>query len=374
MAVPRAVRKLKFGQRESSRGSIDRKEVSINAIRTSLRSSTPKALAQSKFQFASRAGYTIGLAGDVMIGRTVNDILSTAPPKYIWGDLLSLLHSSDFNLVNLEAALTHNVHTLPKRFNFKSDPRNVQALLEGAIHAVNLANNHVLDYSEEGLVETLETLNKAHIQHVGAGKNSIEAMAPAIFQCRDLKIGVIGCTDNEETWQASALRSGTFYLEVGDLDTIREPILNLRSQVDLMILSIHWGPNMMERPTDEFKEFAHKLIDAGVDIIHGHSAHLFQGVEVYNRKLILYDTGDFVDDYAVDPLLRNDRSFYFQVEVDKDGIRSLRMTPVVISNFQVNKAKGTEAQEINQRMQHLSKELLTPLQFDKDQLFLDIKK
>jgi poly-gamma-glutamate capsule biosynthesis protein CapA/YwtB (metallophosphatase superfamily) len=134
------------------------------------------------------------------------------------------------------------------------------------------------------LIETLETLDRAQIQHVGAGINAIAAAAPVIIKRRGIKVGILGCTDNEPTWKASEAHPGIVYLDVGDLDTIRDAILQLRPQVDLLILSMHWGPNMRERPSADFRAFAHQLI--------------------------LYDTGDFVDDYAIDPFLRNDRSFF----------------------------------------------------------------
>ena len=92
---------------------------------------------------------TIGLAGDVMIGRLVDEYLYKAEPSYIWGDFLPILKSTDINLINLEAALTNETKKVAKVFNFKSDPTHVASLLEGPIHIVNLANNHVLDYGEK---------------------------------------------------------------------------------------------------------------------------------------------------------------------------------------------------------------------------------
>lgn len=312
-------------------------------------------------QHPKKTSVCIGLAGDTMIGRLVNSYLEKTPPASIWGDLLPLLKSSDLNLINLEAALTHSTNIVHKAFNFKSDPKNVQSLLEGAIDVVNLANNHVLDFSEEGLLETLETLDQANIKHVGAGRNIQEASAPIIITRHGIRIGILGCTDNEPSWIATGNRPGIRYLDVGDLGSIQANITALRPQVDLLILSIHWGPNMRERPSSQFVAFAHELIDLGVDLIHGHSAHIFQGIEVYKKKLILYDTGDFVDDYYVDPRLRNDRSFFFIIEANKQGLRSLRLVPTLISSFQVNKAIGQEAEQTLQRMQELSQEFHTSL-------------
>lgn len=300
---------------------------------------------------------TIGFGGDVMIGRLVNEHLAYVPPSYIWGDLLPLLKTTDLNIVNLEAALTTCNKEVPKVFNFKSDPKNVRVLSEGRIDLVNLANNHVLDYSEEGLIETLNVLDEAGILHVGAGKNIHEAAKAVILERKGVRIGILGCTDNEPTWLAAETRPGTRYIAIGDIQALKNDIDTLRAQVDILIVSIHWGPNMRERPAKGFVQFAHALIDNGVDIIHGHSAHIFQGVETYRNGVILYDTGDFVDDYYVDPRLRNDRSFFFLVEVSKKGYCSFRLVPVLISNFQVNHAPPEDAQESLRRMQVLSAEL-----------------
>lgn len=299
----------------------------------------------------------IGIAGDVMIGRLVNECLAREEPAYIWGDTLPLIKSNDLNLVNLEAALTLCTDAVPKTFNFKSDPKNVAVLSEGAIDVVNLANNHVLDYGLKGFLDTLDTLDAAGIQHVGAGKNLAEARRPVTLTKKGINIGILGYTDNEPSWKASDKHPGTRYISVGDLETVVEDIRKIRGSVDLVIVTIHWGPNMRERPSKHFIQFAHQLIHHGVDIIHGHSAHIFQGVEIYQGKLILYDTGDFVDDYYVDPFLRNDRSFFFQIEANKQGALSLKLTPVLISNFQVNLATGKDATETLERMRNLSADL-----------------
>ena len=300
----------------------------------------------------------ISLAGDTMIGRLVNEYLDNAPPEHIWGNMLPLLKQCDYNIINLEAAITRSEKIVPKVFNFKADPEKVQSLLAGSINLVNLANNHVLDYAEEGLLETLEVLDRHGIKRVGAGKNIQEARCAAVVDVKGLTVGVLGCTDNEPGWKAGPKKPGTNYVEVGDLTTLKEDIAAVRDRVDLLILSIHWGPNMVERPSKEFRAFAHALIDAGVDVIHGHSAHIFQGVEVYKERLILYDTGDFVDDYWVDPLLRNDRGFLFLLEI-ANGSLSVRLVPTLIRHFQAIHAPKDEAESTIARMRMLSKEFRT---------------
>lgn len=319
----------------------------------------------------NRSNIQIGLTGDVMIGRLVNENLDYKDSHYLWGDVLPLLLKNDLNIMNLEAALTFSKKIVPKVFNFKADPQKVQVLIDANVDLVNIANNHILDFSEEGLLETLVTLDRVGILHVGAGKTIEEARKPAIIVRKEIKVGVIGYTDNESSWLAGPKKAGTNYIKIGDLKAVKEDLAHLRKNVDILIVTIHWGPNMLERPSQRFIEFAHFLIENGADIIHGHSAHIFQGVEKYKKGIILYDTGDFVDDYAVDPFLRNDRSFLFQLEVNKQRLLKLRLFPVLISNFQVNKAKNKDAEDTKERMKKLSSEFGTHFREEEGCLVLD---
>ncbi|NGX41926.1 MAG: putative polyglutamine synthesis accessory protein [Chlamydiae bacterium] len=312
----------------------------------------------------------IGLTGDVMIGRLVEERLSFVAPEYIWGDTLPTLRATDMNLINLEAALTISERAVFKTFNFKAKPERVEALVLASVDVANLANNHCLDYAEEGLLETLDVLDKAKIKHIGGGRSAEEAIKPVLMDVEGVKIGILGCTDNEPTWEATPQSPGTNYIEISDhyAEKVAEEVRKLRDQVDILILTIHWGPNMRERPSTHFKNFAHRLIDCGVDIFHGHSAHIFQGVEIYNGKVIFYDTGDFVDDYYVDPFLRNDRSFFYLVECTKEGILGIRLVPTLIGNCQVNLSTGIEKEETMERMTLLSRELNTELTEEEDAL------
>lgn len=312
---------------------------------------------------------TLAFVGDIMIGRTMNEPLRSG--MSIWGDVMSVLLSADFRIGNLEAALTKSNVVVPKVFNFKSDPEHVACLQ--SFDVLNLANNHVLDYSVDGLIDTLNTLDDAGIMHVGAGRTLAAAKKTASFQKKGIRCVVMGCTDNEPGWLAGKEKPGTHYVEVGD-QRLFEDIKRAKKEGDTLILTIHWGPNMREWPTREFIAYAHQLIDAGVDILHGHSAHNFQGVEIYRDKLIMYDTGDFVDDYMVDPYLRNDRTFIFLVEVSKAAVCSLRMIPVRISDLQVNLAKGADAEETIERMIRLSTPFHTSFEAGKNELVVRLGK
>ena len=307
---------------------------------------------------------TIGFAGDVMIGREVDAIISRTDYWYIWGDVLPILRDTDINIINLETTLTSSDKDVFKTFNFKAAPDRIKSLKEAGITITNLANNHILDFSEEGLIETIQMLNSAGILYTGAGINDIEAAKPAIVIKNNTAVGVIGFTDNEPGWNAGVSSCGINYIDISESNDRCKTLLHieqLRKETDIAIVSIHWGPNMCEEPSPEFIAFAHEIIDAGADIIHGHSAHNFQGIEIYNGKIILYDTGDFVDDYRVDPWLRNDHSFFFWVEVANQHVTKLRLIPVLISGCSVNLAKGEDYKWSIQRMQQLSARFGTTL-------------
>lgn len=294
--------------------------------------------------------FTLALIGDVMLGRGVNEYIGRRDPALFWGDVLPVLNDSDAVIANLECAIT--AHHEPwkntyKFFHFGANPDAIDVLKAANIQCVNLANNHILDFDYTGLHDTLHHLDQVGIHHTGAGRNINEARQPAVFEAGGRRIAVIGMTDNEPPFAASEQRGGTLHTNfrqvpaaIEQLDAALEKVK--ANPVDFIVLSLHWGPNMVEYPPDEFQQFAHEAIDRGVDIIHGHSAHVFQAVEIYNGGAILYDTGDFLDDYTVNPDLRNDWSFVFLVEVDAASVSRLRLIPVKLSYAEVNHARGDD--------------------------------
>lgn len=322
---------------------------------------------------------TLAFIGDVMLGRGVNDEISLHEPEYFWGDTLPVLRSADAVIANLECAITEHEtewqETL-KAFYFRADPKAIDVLKTANIQYASLANNHSLDFEEEGLLDTLKYLDDAGIKHAGAGKNLAEAREPAILEVSGIKVGVVSLTDNEPTFAANG-EPGTNYLAINDdpprLQYINEEVTIAKSMgADFIIVSLHWGPNMVISPPVRFRKFAQAAVDSGANIIHGHSAHIFQGVQVYKNNLIMYDTGDFLDDYAVDPLLRNDWSFIFLVELNREGIQRLKMIPVRLSYAQVNLAKGDEFEAIRQRMQLLCGEFRTKVESTDDGLEITV--
>ena len=152
--------------------------------------------------------------------------------------------------------------------------------------------------------------------------------------------------DHPADWTATPGAPGINYIPIslaaGDFAAVQQVLAAARQQADVVICALHWGPNMRARPTPAFREFAHAVLAAGADIVWGTSAHVVQGIEIRQGRLILYDTGDFVDDYVVDPDLRNDLSAVFLVHLRPPTIVGLELVPVAIGNRRVKLASGAD--------------------------------
>jgi poly-gamma-glutamate synthesis protein (capsule biosynthesis protein) len=319
---------------------------------------------------------TLAFTGDVMLGRYVNEQLKHITPAEMWDDLLPQLAQADLRIVNLECALT--LHAVKwarseKMFHFRADPDAVRVLLAADIDACALANNHILDYEERGLRDTLRVLRASGIRYAGAGADAAEAAAPAMLDANGSRVALLSFTDNQPDFAAAAEHPGTNYLEVSldeeTLARIADSIAQAREQgADLVVFSNHWGPNFVERPKAEFRNFARRVIELGADIYYGHSAHICQGIEIHQGKPILYDTGNFIDDYAVHPLLRNDRSCLFKVMFEQRRLSRIELLPVSLDVGYVALARGKEFEAICARMEMLCAEFGTELVRGDDRL------
>jgi poly-gamma-glutamate synthesis protein (capsule biosynthesis protein) len=295
--------------------------------------------------------------------------LPSSVPESFWGDVLPVLRAADAVVANLECAITASPEPwdrTAKVFHFRARPEAVAVLRAANVRCVSLANNHTLDYRETGLLETLSNLEAAGIRAVGAGPDLDTARAITVIDAGGVRLGVAAFTDNEPPFAAGPTRPGTSYLDIGGDPQAPQLVAHAVSAVrdagaDLVVLSLHWGPNMVVSPPPRFRDFARAAIDGGVDLVFGHSAHVFQGLEVYGQRPILYDTGDFLDDYAIDAKLRNDWSFLFLLDVEDARMQKLRLRPVRLTYAEVNFAAGDELDAIRTRMRVLCREFDTRL-------------
>lgn len=305
--------------------------------------------------------------GDVMLGRVVNATLKTEPPEYPWGDTLPIFRSGDVRLCNLECVVSDRGRPwsrTPKVFHFRSDAKNVAVLQQARIDVVSVANNHTLDFETEALLDMLRLLDLAGIRHAGAGANLAEASRAAHVQVNGTRIGVLAFTNNEREWAAGEQQPGLLYVPMRVADRRAKELCELvqqtKSKVDFLIVSAHWGPNWGYAPPAEHGPFARALIDAGADLIFGHSGHVFRGIEFYQQRPIVYCAGNFIDDYAVDDVERNDHSFIFVAGIENCHVRTLKLYPTVIRDCQARLATGPERDQIVHTMQHLCAQFHTP--------------
>jgi poly-gamma-glutamate capsule biosynthesis protein CapA/YwtB (metallophosphatase superfamily) len=297
------------------------------------------------------------LAGDVMLGRLVNQALRAWPPESPWGDTLSLFRQADWSFCNLECVISDHVPSrLPdKAFHFRSDSKNVAVLQAAGIDAVAIANNHCLDFGVEAMLDMIAALDAKGIGHTGAGANLQQAMSPAVSTAKDgTSIGVLGCTDNQPDWAAGTDKPGVWFVPIALEDSRTQELLErvrlLRKITDLTCVSLHWGSNWGRTPEPGHRELACALVDAGADVVFGHSCHVFRGVEVRKGSLIVYSAGNFIDDYAIDPYERNDESFLFSVEANPRALVRLELVPTLISECSAMLAQDLESTRILRQM------------------------
>ena len=325
----------------------------------------------------------IGLTGDVMLGRKVDERQLSRSADAVWGNIRDRLRGLDGLFINLECCLSTRGERWTRThrpFHFRADPEwAIPALDAAGVDCCTLANNHLLDFGTVALKDTIDHLDGADIIHVGAGENIEAALEPARVSINGFDVAVVSLTDNTPEYAADEDSPGIarveFDVENDRTRNIVEEALSRATEgdTDLLVASLHWGPNMVEEPSAEFEAFGRWLVDQGVDLIHGHSAHVFQGIEVYDGVPILYDTGDFVDDYAIDHDLRNDRSFLFEVRADADaGAMELRLLPTEIDDCCVHEAGLEVARWCRERMRELSNPFGTEFEQDGTELVLSL--
>jgi poly-gamma-glutamate capsule biosynthesis protein CapA/YwtB (metallophosphatase superfamily) len=303
----------------------------------------------------------LAFIGDLMLGRGVSRQLRHKPPEWFLGDVLPLLRSCDAVIANLECPITDGREARRfgwKFFHFRADPAAIRILQCANVRFVCLANNHTLDFGPRGLTDTIAALDAAGIHHAGAGRNAAEAAAPVILPMPAAKVGLMAATDGMPAFAAGPARPGSHVMEFTQapdaVDWVARSVRSLRDAgADLIVLSLHWGPNLRRRPSRWFRAFAQAAIDAGVDVLHGHSAHVVQAIERHGRGVILYDTGNFIDDYWKFPFRKTTWSFVFLFEVEAGALRRLQLVPVRIHHSPLGLATGATFDAINAHMKEL---------------------
>lgn len=334
---------------------------------------------------APRAAVELFLAGDVMLGRGIDQIQAhpgdprlyepevdsalryvelaerahgpiprRVAPSYVWGDALEALERArpDARIVNLETAITTSATPLPKGINYKMHPANVACLEAVAVDACTLANNHVLDWGEPGLLDTLAALERAAIRSAGAGRDLAGAGAPAVIglagKGRVLVLAFASTTSGvPHDWAAADGRPGVNLLpdlSPATVTAIPARVRAMKEPGDVVVASIHWGGNWGYQVPRAQVELAHALIEeAGIDIVHGHSSHHAKAIEVHRGRPILYGCGDFLTDYEGIPgyeAFRDDLTVMYlpTLEAGSGRLLELRLEVFRLRRFRLERA------------------------------------
>lgn len=331
------------------------------------------------------------LCGDVMLGRGVDQILPNAGdprlnepfmhdarayvdlaekasgevPRPVdfgwpWGEALPVLDAlePDVRIVNLETCITRSAEfDAGKSVHYRMSPGNIESLTVARPDVCALANNHVLDFGRSGLSETLEVLSDVGVQSAGAGRDQAAAARPAVVQTgaghRVVVFSVATTSSGVPSgWQAGRHSPGIAVARLHGSPAasfVAEVNAAKRSGGDVVVVSIHWGSNWGYDVPAEQVEFAHRLVDAGADVVHGHSSHHPRPVEVYRGKLILYGCGDFINDYegiSGYQQYRDDLRLVYlaALDVDSGALTDLRMVPMRARQMRLELATDADAE------------------------------
>jgi poly-gamma-glutamate capsule biosynthesis protein CapA/YwtB (metallophosphatase superfamily) len=346
---------------------------------------------------------TVFLCGDVMTGRGVDQILPhpgdptlsehvvTDARAYVrlaeaasgpvprpaayswpWGDALSLLDEAapDARVINLETTVTADGRFAPeKTLHYRMNPKNLAVLTVARPDVCVLANNHMLDFGLTGLADTLEALAGAGLATAGAGRDAAEAVRPAIIEIHNGQRVLVAAAGMPSSGvsrfsAATPARPGVAFVpdtSVGSADALAASVTEHKRVGDVAIVSLHWGSNWGYTVDSGQVGFAHRLVESGVDIVHGHSAHHPRPIEVYRRGLILYGCGDLVNDYegiGGYEAYRDELRLLYLADVDTTGYQrsvSLRMIPLRARAMRLQRASAEDAEWLRAALEHVSR-------------------
>ncbi|SHJ14594.1 poly-gamma-glutamate synthesis protein (capsule biosynthesis protein) [Geosporobacter subterraneus DSM 17957] len=297
----------------------------------------------------------ISLAGDVMLDRSIGKQIEKMGVDYPWTGVKPYFDKSDLVLINLETSVGLKGSASPdKTYTFQSKPETLDGLVKAGVSGVSIANNHVLDFGQEGFIETLENLEKRKIKYAGGGRNIQKALEPAVWEIHGQKIGFLAFSRviYDMSWYATSKRPGIVSAYDHYIDQIKDTIVEAKKNVDFLIVSVHWGKELEQIPQEYQERIGRVMIDSGADVVMGHHPHVLQGIEFYKNKPILYSLGNFV--FNSKGQLSN-RSMIFNIEIDKNGMISSWIVPISIMNGQPRAADEKEGKLIIDNLNALSK-------------------
>ncbi len=282
--------------------------------------------------------------------------------------------SADCRIVNLECPLTDegSPHPAPTKITFRGRPDAVAGLTENNVGIVSLGNNHLFDYLESGLYETLEVLDNPAayspyarnkpIAHTGGGRDRIDATLPVTFSVDGLRIGfvglcsIVGHPSNEQPFfHAGYDKPGVLYLNRYNL---KRAVTLSESVTDLTIAMFHGGIEYMATPSEYIQSMAQYAVDYGADFVICHHPHVTEGVEIIDGVPVMYSLGNFMFDqhYGSTTL-----SCMLDTRFDVNGVQQISYIPAYVENYEPKFVKDGFGLKMIQRFLGLSELLDTPV-------------
>ena len=307
--------------------------------------------------FETHEGVRIVFTGDVFLGNWAAEFIEKYGVDYPFRDCKDILKEADLCVCNLEGPITSDGEPFPeKEFVLKMPPGIQQGLKEANFLCVNLANNHIMDYGEDGLNATFQALDSSNIKYFGAGENRSKALIEASFELKGQTFGFLGfsATFPMEFW-ATDSTAGTAFPWNEDIEKV---IPECDKNYDNLIVSFHWSAELKEIPKDYQIELAHKCIDLGADMIIGHHPHVPQSIEIYRKKPIFYSLGNFAfASYSENAEV----GLLVSADFNDDGLSGVKVIPVNVYNNEVNfnpaPLKGGLRDKFLERLRDISQEL-----------------
>jgi hypothetical protein len=237
---------------------------------------------------------TVRCVGDIAPVRGTLEILGNTDAGEYARQLLKSLPQSDLTVANLEVPVVSQATLREnKRYTLRTD---ISALdLFGSRSVLSLANNHIMDYGEKGLAETIAALNARGIVHAGAGRNLEEASKPALIDVGGVRVAVLCCADPR--FQAAAAdRAGTC---PATIEQVEASVRELRPTADIVIVSVHMGIEFLPVPSKRQIELAEVCARAGAAVLHFHHTHTISGIQKIGECTVLFGTGNFLFPYLL---------------------------------------------------------------------------
>ncbi|MFA6507542.1 MAG: CapA family protein [Treponemataceae bacterium] len=288
---------------------------------------------------------TLLAVGDMVFSRRIAERIQTDGWAGPFKNMGLFSTKADLVFGNLETTASILGDPFPGKppvITFRASPGVLFGLKKAGFSVVSLANNHINDYGPLAIAETIDALDAIGIAHCGAGNNEQEAGRPAFVTSGGKRYAFLAYTENMWSIREAGTEAGATILNE---DRVVADIREAKKNADFVLLSLHWGEELQERPRDSDQELAHRLVDAGADAILGHHPHVLQGAEIYKGKPILYSLGNFIFDMI------SKRTYLSAVAVLRfgaEGPRDVRFVPLRINDetFAPAPAEGEDTRDI----------------------------